>query len=197
MPDATQHIDFTSLVTTGQQTNQVLTAILATLNALRTTIGDIETTLAAGIIVTPAPSAAAQSVVAAPTAPASTTAFTMQGLGVSITPIRTGVLLITISGTALAATVTAGDGIAAQISYGTGAAPVNGATLTGTQIGAVQENANPTTVIAADVRVPFAVQAVVTGLALGTAYWIDLAAKSLGTASSGSLSAISVSAVEV
>ena len=137
-----------------------------------------------------------QSSVSAPTAPASTSTYAMQGLAGKITPVRTGNVLITISGTVLASTVTAGDRIAYQISYGTGTAPSNAGSLTGTQVGVVQENTNPSIVIAADVHVPFSVTASVTGLTVGTTYWIDLAAKSVGTVSSDSLSNVSVSAVE-
>lgn len=132
-----------------------------------------------------------------PTAPASTAAYAMQGLAGAITPTNTGTLLIVISGTVISPSgVTAGLGIAHQLSYGTGAAPVNGASPTGTQVGTVQSYTNPAAVTAADVNIPFSVQALVTGLAPGTPYWIDLAAKSLGTASSMGLSNISLSAVE-
>ena len=52
------------------------------------------------------------------------------------------------------------------------------------------------TVIAADVHFPTCRQATVTGLTIGTAYWIDLAAESVGTASSGTLTAVNISAIE-
>lgn len=175
--------DLSSLNNILQTQNEILTAIL---NALQT-----------GVVMKPAPSAASQSSPANPTAPASTAAYKMQGLAGSITPIRTGTVQVTISGTVLCSTVTAGDGIAWQLSYGTGAAPANAANLTGTQVGTPQEYTNPGTVTAADVHIPFSVQAVITGLTTGTAYWIDLAAKSIGTVSSGNLSAVSVSAIEV
>lgn len=138
-----------------------------------------------------------QKQVAAPVAPASTSAYFMQGLAGSITPNRSGNILLTISGTITSSTVTAGDGIEHQLSYGTGAAPANAAALAGTQVGSPQSYKNPAIVTAADVAVPFSVQAVITGLTLGTAYWLDLAAKSLGTVSSGALSNVSVSAVEL
>lgn len=176
-------LDLLSLVKELQQNGRTLNAIL---NVLGT-----------GVVTTPQASAASQSLPGNPTAPASTTTYAMQGLAGSITPVRTGVVLITISGTALASTVTAGDGVAFQVSYGTGTAPTNAASLAGTQVGTAQSMKNPTTVIAADVAVPFCIQARVTGLTLLTPYWIDLAAKSLGTVSSGSLSGITISAVEV
>ena len=148
-----------------------------------------------------AANAQVQSSAYSPTAPASTSTYKMQGLGSAstppaITPIRTGRLLITVSGTCIASTVTAGDGIGYQISYGTGSAPANAASLTGTQVGAVQVCTNPTTVTAADVNFPFSYTVVVTGLTIGTAYWVDLAAESVATASSGGLSNVTVTAVE-
>jgi hypothetical protein len=138
-----------------------------------------------------------QKQVAAPTAPASTSVYAMQGLAGTITPNRSGTVLLTISGTATGSTVTAGDGLEWQLSYGTGAAPANAGAVTGTQVGAVQENTNPAAVTAADVHTPFSITAVITGLTLGTAYWLDLAAKSIATASSGALANVSVTAVEL
>lgn len=138
----------------------------------------------------------AQSVVAAPTAAASTASYTMQGLAGSITPRTTGNILILITGTITAASVTAGDGVLIQASYGTGTAPANAAALAGTQVGPVIEYTNPTTVTAADVHVPFTAAAVVTGLSRGTAYWVDLAAKAVATVSKAPLTNVSVSVVE-
>jgi hypothetical protein len=114
-----------------------------------------------------------------------------------ITPLLTGTLLIAISGTVISSSGTAGDGITYQLSYGTGTPPANAATLTGTQVGEVQTAKNPTTVTAADVAVPFSVQAIVTGLTVGTTYWVDLAAKSVATASGLGLSSLSVSSLEL
>lgn len=132
-----------------------------------------------------------------PTAPSTTASYKMQGLAGTITPASSGTVLLAISGTVTSATNTSGDGISYQLSYGTGAAPANAATLAGTQVGTIQTYKNPTAVTAANVAVPFAVHAVVTGLSVGTAYWIDLAAQSIATNSSGTLSAVSVSAIEL
>ena len=49
---------------------------------------------------------------------------------------------------------------------------------------------------AGDVDVPFSTAAVVTGLTIGTAYWIDLAAESVTTASAMGLSNVYISAIE-
>ncbi|MGB7910888.1 MAG: hypothetical protein WCF59_01550 [Desulfobaccales bacterium] len=132
------------------------------------------------------------------TAPASTSAYKMQGLAGSITPTRSGKALITSYGTIIApAGTTVDNGILYQISYGTGSAPSNAATLTGTQIGVVQEWTNPVALSAAgDLHVPFSISAVVTGLTLNTAYWIDLAAESVTTASGIGFTNVGISALE-
>lgn len=137
----------------------------------------------------------AQTNVASPTAPASTAAFKMQGLAATFIAGINGVEELTVSGTVTSATVTSGDGIKYQISYGTGAAPSNAGALAGTQVGTIQSYKNPTTVTAANVAVPFSTTATVTGLTPGTTYWVDLAAESIATNSSGGLSAVSVSAI--
>ena len=133
-----------------------------------------------------------------PTAPASTSAYTMQGLAGSITPTKSGNVLITICGTIIAPTGTTVDnGIKYQISYGTGSAPGSNATLTGTQIGVVQEWTNPVALSAAgDLHVPFSISVVVTGLTQNTPYWIDLAAESVTTASDIGFTNVGISAHE-
>lgn len=132
-----------------------------------------------------------------PTAPSSTSAFQMQGIAGAITPKKSGTVLVTISGNLIGSSTTAGDGVLLQGSYGTGTAPTNNAALTGTQIGNVLEYTNPTTVTAADINVPFSTQFVVTGLTIDTAYWLDLAAKSVNNASHVGLANLSVTAVEI
>ena len=165
------------------------TGFNTTLNVLETWNGTSWTTLANK-------SASYQAQPSAPAAPASTSAYTMQGLAGSITPATSGNLHLTISGVIVNTSGSTGVGIRVQISYGTGTAPVNGAALTGTQIGTVQLWVNPTTVTAGDVAVPFSTTAIVTGLTAGTAYWIDLAAEAIGTASDASIINISVSVME-
>jgi hypothetical protein len=133
-----------------------------------------------------------------PTAPSSTSAYKMQGLAGSITPTRSGNVLIIICGTIIAPTgTTVNNGVMYQISYGAGTAPTNGATLTGTQMGIVQEWTNPVALSAAgDLHVPFSISVVVTGLTLNTAYWIDLAAESVTTASDIGFTKVGISAIE-
>lgn len=155
--------------------------------AVTSTIGNCATADAAG---------SSQSQPATPTKPASTTTFKMQGLAGSITPVRSGRVLLIISGEFISTSTTVGVGAQVQLSFGTGSAPANAATLQGTQVGVVREYLNPTTVTAADVFMPFTVNAVVTGLALNTVIWIDLAAKSVSSASAVGVTDISISAIE-
>ncbi len=132
-----------------------------------------------------------------PTAPASTSTYTMQGLAGAITPVVSGSILVIITGSFHSTTVTAGDGILVQASYGTSTAPSNAGALAGTQLGAIIEYANANTVVVADSFTPFTVTAVITGLVVGTAYWLDLAAKSVATASSVGAVNVSISAIEI
>jgi len=134
--------------------------------------------------------------VASPTGPASTSSYTMQGLAASITPAVSGNILITISGEIYGGSLTAaGDGINYNIAYGTGTAPTNGAASTGTAPNSSTYYTNPTTVTSTDVSVPFSTTAVVTGLTLNTAYWVDLQAKAQ-IATGFSLRQVSVSIIE-
>ncbi len=121
-------------------------------------------------------------------APAATSSVTavMCGLGsvVTITPTQAGRCFIMFSGN-MACTVQS-NRPTAQISYGTGVAPANGVAVTGTQAGSpVSGN-----VALNSGQLPFTCMAVVTGLTLGTAYWVDLAqTTSGGTASLVNLAA--------
>lgn len=133
------------------------------------------------------------------TAPNSTGAFTMGGSDTTITPTKSGIVQVTISGTVVdASDTTVGHGIAYQISYGTGTPPIANAALTGTQVGVVQTyTAAVAPTAAADVAIGFSISAVITGLAVGTAVWLDLAQKAIGSASQYSFGTISISAVEL
>jgi hypothetical protein len=115
----------------------------------------------------------------------------MMGLAGAITPAVSGHVLLMVSGTIFNPTAIA-DGGKVQIRYGTGGAPANAASLTGTAVGGLVQYIAATTAETA----PFAVQAVVTGLAVSTTYWIDvgLAAITGGTAT---ISDLSVSAIEL
>lgn len=111
--------------------------------------------------------AAAQS---APTG--QTTASTsgvMLGAAAAITPVATGRILIIVVGEN---SNTGGFGNTSTIGarFGTGTAPVPGAAATGTTPTGFTD-----LVLQVQGQVPFTVCAIVTGLTLGTAYWVDLA----------------------
>jgi len=133
--------------------------------------------------------AVAQSTPADPTGTTST-AGVMMGLAGSITPVYTGRVLMLISGNVANSTLL--DGINAQIRYGTGSAPANAAALTGTAVGSL----NKTTSAVNAQKTGIALQAIVTGLSLATAYWIDvsLAAVTGGTVT---LTNVSLTAIEL
>ena len=137
--------------------------------------------------------------IAAPTAPNSTTLFTMQGLAGAITPQITGNILVSIAGTVTATGATTVDiGIFIQGSYGTGAAPGTNAALTGTQAGAVQEFTWPVSPTAVgDVHYGFNVTFLIPNAQLGIALWLDLAAKAMTTVSDAPLVNVVITAVEI
>lgn len=112
------------------------------------------------------------------TAPAGTTSGTgvMMGLGVpaSITPGGSGYLKLEVSGT----WSMIGSGTATarlQMRFGTGAAPANGAALTGTII-----QTEVVTVTNNSLSIPFYMGAILGGNTLGTAYWLDISVATLG-----------------
>lgn len=114
----------------------------------------------------------------------------MMGLAGSITPTSSGTILITISGTI--SNSKNGDASKVQLYTGTGAAPGNGVALTGTAQG-TQETA---TIPATNGDEPFCVNALVTGLTLNTAYWIDLGVASSAASGTASVSKVAIVAVE-
>lgn len=140
-----------------------------------------------------------QNVVASPTAANSTSAFTMQGLAGSITPTTSGNILVTINGYVTSTVTTVNTGVKLQLAYGTGTAPTSNAAATGTVVGS-----NPTiatldvaATAAADVNIPFSVSGVITGLTVGTTYWLDLQAEAVTTVSADPLKNVNISAVEM
>jgi hypothetical protein len=126
---------------------------------------------------------------ATPADPSITTSSTgvMMGLGSSATirPTATGKINIQISGDI--DNSSGGASALVQIRYGTGTAPANGAALTGTTLGArpVYTQSNATGLLGLTFspgRGNFSLSGVVSGLLIGTIYWIDI---SLATAGSG------------
>lgn len=131
---------------------------------------------------------------ATPADPTGTTNTTgvMMGLAGSITPAVSGRLLICINGNLTNSAGTAGNGAKTQIRYGTGAAPSNGAALTGTACGSLQQSVLERAV-ANDLQT-FCVLCIVPNLPIGTPIWIDLslAAVSAGTALAKSLNVMAM-----
>jgi hypothetical protein len=119
--------------------------------------------------VTQAAFATAAATSAAPTGNVSTTEKAM-GLAFAFTPTKTGNLLVWIAGVALNATA-AGDGTSITGRFGTGTAPVNGATSgLGTGFGLQQHFIASTTAG----QQGFMCMGKITGQTLNTALWFDL-----------------------
>lgn len=131
-----------------------------------------------------------QSNPADPTGTADTTGV-MMGLAGTITPTISGRILITVTGTMFNPTAIA-DGAKVQIRTGIGAAPANGDALTGTAAGSLQQY------IAATVleKAPFSVTAIVSGLTLNVARWIDVSLAAI-TGGTATITDLSLSAAEV
>lgn len=120
------------------------------------------------------PGAATISTPADPTGTTSAS-FRMMGLAGTITPTRSGNVLISAYGSVQDNTTAGQCGM--QIRTGTGSAPANGAAATGTAVGSQQTTTDGT----ANQPNAYSMTVVVTGLALGTARWIDVALVSNGT----------------
>lgn len=125
--------------------------------------------------------------------PAATTNVTgvMMGLAGSITPQVTGSIRITIMGTIRNATNNRGG--AYRIYTGTGAAPINGAALTGTAQGTL----TTMNLSSNQDRVPFMITADANSFTLGTAIWIDLSLAAAGGAGTVSIFNVTITATEV
>jgi hypothetical protein len=112
----------------------------------------------------------------------------MMGLAGTITPRGDGVVFMILSGDIVNST--GSDGGTVQLYYGTGAAPANGASLTGTPCsGKVTDNNSGAT------RDLFSVQCAAVGLSLGTTYWIDAAVAAV-TGGTATIADLSLTAIE-
>ncbi len=133
--------------------------------------------------------------IATPADPTGTTNTTglMAGLAATITPAFSGRVNIEVVGNGTNSGATAGQGVKAQIRYGTGTAPTNAAALTGTTSGSMVtvtlERAT------ADLNA-IALVGQASGLTLGTAYWIDVAQAAV-TSGTGQLKNLTVRVTEV
>jgi hypothetical protein len=106
-----------------------------------------------------------------PSAPTGTSSASpvMMGLAGAITPNFSGAVEFTVTGVALQSGSPGTIGI--QIYYGTGTAPTNGASQTGTAIGTQLQ---PNLVSQATEGSGFSLNYIVSGLTSGTPYWFDL-----------------------
>ncbi len=140
-----------------------------------------------------------------PTAPASTSAFAMQGLAALITPATpVANVLAIISGFLTDAATTVGEGIALQLYYGpvvSGVAPpANAAAVPNNAValGPIMKWATGVTLTtAADLFQPICVHGVAKGLTPGQQYWFDIAAESIIGASQVALVNPHVTLVEI
>jgi len=124
---------------------------------------------------------------------ATTGSLTMQGVGgtCTITPSFSTRVHVTVTGR-MANSAAAGIA-AAALRRGTGTAPVNGAADTGTALGSTSQAFTNTS---ASELSPFALNGIITGLTVGVAIWIDLAAAT-GGAGTTTLTNLSCSAFEM
>lgn len=110
------------------------------------------------------------------------TTGTMTGFGstYTYTPSKTGKIKVTLTGALQNDSAVAS---ACQLRYGTGTAPISGASPTGTAVGN-QITVSATDANVADLVFPVTISVYITGLTLSTAYWfdIDLLSVSAGTA---------------
>ena len=122
-----------------------------------------------------------QAASAQPANPAGTTSLTgvMMGLNQVFTPTKTGRVKVTIQ--FMQNQNTTADGATAQIAQGTGAAPTNGQA----PAGSLKGQPSTMTFLTGVLSVPNSIEALITGLALNTAIWIDVNLKAVtgGTAS--------------
>jgi hypothetical protein len=106
-----------------------------------------------------------------------------------ITPVRSGLVLVTFSGIMSNNTTNAITGF--DIRYGTGTPPVNGAAATGTVAGP----ATQAHIYSANIYLPFSLSAMITGLTLNTQYWLDM--RQVVASGTGSLLSVTCSAFEL
>ncbi len=191
----------TGTVTIGNSTNEINLPKMTASSVLLTDASKNITSVIAGTTgnylrsdgttFVSAPITQSQRNVAAPAGTTNTTGV-MMGLAGAITPARSGTLMIIISGDI--ANSNGANGGKVQIRYGTGTAPANATALTGTAIGGqvnmTNGNATGLGVSYSDIKVPFSLNAAVSGLTIGTVYWIDV---SLGAVSGGTATIMNIS----
>jgi hypothetical protein len=148
--------------------------------------------------VTAGASVAAAFVDSGNTSPAGTTsasAFVMMGIGstASITPSVTGRILVVATGGVFSPTAACqGQGAFLMLRRGTGTAPVNGAAVTGTQISTTEQ----CTYDGQNFVNSFATHAIVTGLSVGVAIWLDIALESNSASFTAQVVNVKITAIE-
>jgi hypothetical protein len=155
--------------------------------------GSIEYTYKRGFWVVTGDSRTTAATTSNPGDPSGTTNTTgkMMGLAGSISPVKTGRVLVSFTGDIFNPTAIA-DGAKTQVRFGTGSAPANGDANTGTTVGNIVKYVTSTT----DERVPFCNTVLITGLTLGTTYWVDLSLAAI-TAGTATIENLTYTAVEV
>lgn len=127
--------------------------------------------------------------VTATTVAITSTTGKMAGLAAAITPGSSGRLLIIATFDMASGATGATDTV--QLSYGTGTAPANGAAVAGTLVGNVCNFTSLTGVLTQ----AGACCATVSGLTLGTTYWVDL--NLTGSASTTQVTNVSILIIEI
>ena len=94
----------------------------------------------------------------------------MAGSGITFTPQQTGRVKIDLAFECTSATK--GDGCLVQVAYGTGSAPAANAAATGTTIG-LQFDAKSGALVNSTPNT-YTIPVVISGLTVGTTYWVDL-----------------------
>lgn len=96
----------------------------------------------------------------------------MLGLAISITPSASGTVVVNVTGSSVHSDTT-GYSVQYEIRYGTGTAPLISAAAAGTLAahGTLDSNISGTSRAPS---IPFAANATITGLSVGTTYWFDL-----------------------
>jgi len=175
-------------VTIGTGSNATILSSNASGSAKSISLPDVS-----GTVQLAGASESAQSNTSNPTGTTSTTGV-MMGLGGAntFTPLLSGRILIFVTGTEY--NTAGGQGGVIQIRYGTGAAPANGAAPTGSVGGPIvtgqPDGAGHTETI------PMASVVVVSGLTIGTTYWVDVTLASTGSGTT-SLSDATITTVEL
>lgn len=124
-----------------------------------------------------------------PTGTTDTATGKMMGLAQTITPTKTGVVKVLVTGQM--ANNTLGDSVTVELRTGTGAAPANGDAPTGTARG----NPQTQTAVVAAQRGGFTLAYTLSGAVLGTPIWIDVRVQA-GVGGTAAISGVTVNAQE-